>query len=458
MSSKLKKFNEFVDTLFPSEINYIIENSNFQDAELKGILNRIKKKLEPNGAKVQFDDRIDPRKYSKLKLKILEKLKKINVDHFYEWISSINFSIRTDGISPQDQSRILVEIKNFSPQWYHAQSFYNAIKAYRHYLLMRNRAKDYEVIVAFLEEHKEAIKRNDQKQNRLDQIIEKLTIKSCIEDLKEEDLNILKSTIEDEGVSRQTIYSAWLAYNMYFLHYQLVEKLIEPMQLIEESIFEGNFYSRRILANFYANKLIIYNRLEKNNEAAYYGSLSIKPQTQDYLYYVNNYCSILLTQERFVECSAIIRKSFSWFSESRNKSRKTIFISNYCRALNNLGQEQKAVRLALQFSIEMKDQLFQHQWNYFYRTYFEALYKTGSYRNIIEISRRKKLVEREQNLNHTPFIECYLLACNYLELKISKESYLEGFSQIVSAEENQKDLSFMKWVSRFPLKHQIRTQ
>jgi hypothetical protein len=91
--AKLKKFTEFSDGLFPSEVAYVKANNDYRDSELIKILDRLEKRVLEENTDKEFDGSIDPRKYSKLQKSFKNKLSKIDVDLYYEWISRANYLI-----------------------------------------------------------------------------------------------------------------------------------------------------------------------------------------------------------------------------------------------------------------------------------------------------------------------------------------------------------------------------
>jgi len=56
------------------------------------------------------------------------------------------------------------------------------------------------------------------------------------------------------------------------------------------------FYSKRLLANYYANRAMMHSKLNELTQAEKYGYLSIRNKNSDYLFYLINLCGVLLKQ------------------------------------------------------------------------------------------------------------------------------------------------------------------
>jgi tetratricopeptide (TPR) repeat protein len=231
---------------------------------------------------------------------------------------------------------------------------------------------------------------------------------------------------------------------MYFIGRREWNTLLEPLNELEDQIFAGDFYSRRILANLYANKLIVLNSQEKYDEAAYYGVQSVKHRTEDFLYYLNNYVSVLLHLDRTELAMKEMLDAFPVYKSSIDQARRVVFITNYCRCLNRQGLYTKSISMASRFLTEMKSNLFQFRWHYFFRTYLFSLLKLGYTDQIVKINRNLKLVDRERADGRNPHIRLLMLAAEYREIKLSKKEFVDKFDEMRTADPtNDEGLTFL---------------
>jgi tetratricopeptide (TPR) repeat protein len=428
----LKKFKSFVSTVFPSEAAFVRDNNEMRDADLLEVIDKIVDQVMHPEKEIEFDESVNPRKYSRIIKSFETKLAKIDVDKYYEWISRINYLITTDAIPPEEQTRILRETESFTPGWFHAESFFRAMENYEGYLLIRYREKDYKIVRKFLESHREAIETNREIDAQIKAITEKMVLEGNIETASLEPLHLrwLDGIFHNETLSKKTRYQALLMYNMHHINIRSIANLLEPMAELEGSILKGEYYSRRIVANFYANKLLILNYLGKYQQAAFCGLQSIKHHTEDYLYYLNNYSSVLMHLERYSDALEQMQESFPLYKSTRDKSRRLIFVSNYCRCLNKLGNFQQSARLAESYLDEIGNQVFTYRWNYFFRVFFSALYLKGQSEKLLRIEKKFNLAEKERKSGFLPYIALLRLGASYQEMKVAEKVFQKQLATI----------------------------
>jgi hypothetical protein len=426
--SKLKKFTEFTDSLYPSEVLYVKANNNFYDPQLFEILERMERRLNASEEEIGFDESIDPRKYTKLLQSIQHKLSKVDVDAYFGWISAINHRITIDAITPEDQKDLMKELSVFESSWFHASSFYETLIKYRDHLLLRYRDKEYEIVTTFLEQHEQNIE-SDRKINlRIQHLTQAVVLQK--KDLAPQDLKWLREIFEREELCKKTRYQALITFLICQISQKRIEQMKEPMEYIEQKLFKGEFYSRRILANFYANKLLMLNSLKRFEEAAFCGKQSIKHHTQDYLYYLNNYVSVLMHLKKDEEALELMSSSFKTFKVAHDSNRRVVFIANYCRVLNRRGAYNRSIRYANNLLDELGETIFQSKWNYFFRVFFDALLKSSQSYRLLRIERKYNLVERERQEQHMPYLAVLKLGAGFQELKISEEYFKQELSSI----------------------------
>jgi len=83
-----------------------------------------------------------------------------------------------------------------------------------------------------------------------------------------------------------------------YFNYKEYEKATSIFDQVDKYFQEGLMYSRRILFNYYANRVILHSNLEDLEKAEYYAYLSVKQENSDKLFYLNNLIAILLKKEK----------------------------------------------------------------------------------------------------------------------------------------------------------------
>ena len=449
MKIKLARFEEFADQLYPSEVKFISDNNQFTDPELFKILATLQQRVNHPESPVIFDPLIDPRKYSKLIKYFKQKLEKVDVDQYFTWINNFYYQVAIDAISPEEQTKVLTEIRHFDPRWYHADVFFQAMEHYKTYLIMRGRLKDLNIIKDFISRYRVTFDLNRSMMVHIETLTEQIIFehKQKKSDISTDEVDEMLALFRNENLSKKTRYAALLAYIMYHINHENSKKLIAPIQELEDAIYKGDFYSPRLLANFYANKLLLLNKLGKQEEAAKCGLLSIKHHTEDYLYYLNNYTTVLIHLSETKKALNQMKEAFETFKKSRNLNNRMVFISNYCRCLNETKQFNNTVRLMRIYLEEFKDRTFDHRWNYFFRTYFYALVMNGQNGLVLRLNRKYKLVEREQTMNIPPYLHLLVSAAEFSELKINRSEYelrLTGFEKHAKTKSR---LDFQSWIN-----------
>lgn len=425
MKTQLRKFDSFAASLFPTEVEHVRNNNEISDPELISILDKLHILVNFPEKHTGFDLKVDPRKYSRIIKYFDTKLQKIDVDAYYAWITKIDFQITTDAIPPKEQQRILQEVDSFEPGWFHGAPFYRTMQNYKRYLLIRFREKDYVIIKNFLDKYSGYYIDNEKIEGKISDLTAKFVLPEKLNPDKAnvKDTDWLIQTFRDEKISKKNRYQALVAYNLYHISTRQILPILQPMAELEKNLLKGDFYSRRILSNYYANKLLLRNFEGKYERAAFCGLQSIKQYTEDYLYYLNNYCSVLMNLNRFDEVLQRSKEAMKHYKTSQDSARKVIFITNYCRCLNNYLDYKTSIRQGKRLLDELGSTVFQFKWHYFFRVYFSALMQVHRHDLLMRLERKYKLTERERNSKFAPYLQLYTLGANYLEMKISQTQF-----------------------------------
>ena len=145
---KFKKFKLFAANLLPHESEYLSLQIKSSDPEkiaiVKNLADYVYRPL-PNAA-IQLDEKIDKRKYSTILHWTMSELKKIDVDQKLQWINETHELILLDKINPNRELQLISEAKKFSSSDFNFLKFYDMLIAFKHFLLIRMRYNEYQLI------------------------------------------------------------------------------------------------------------------------------------------------------------------------------------------------------------------------------------------------------------------------------------------------------------------------
>ncbi len=437
MKTKLKKFTAFAAEILPHEADYLTSIQQFEDAEKEEILKRVSANAHGQQNKMPFNTKIDKRKYSSLMDWIQKRLDSIDVDSYFEWVNDMDRKVITDAISHEEEKVLLKRIKNYEHPVHNFMKFYELVQNYRHYLLIRLRHKDYQEVNDFIEKYKADYEYSKEVNQKLHQatvdIIEQFNLKKG--DSKQWE-DWLLSLFKNENLDGFNRYMAVVRLTFLYFNSREFEKLKEVYDRLDELLARGIFYTRRILYNYYANRLMLHSKFDVLQQAEEYGYLSIRQKNADHVQYLSNFSSILIRRGKIEEALNLLKESFSEVQKSSNFYHKIGFISFYIKCLNLNNQPQRGEMLADSFLRIYKDEILKERWYSFFTAYIQGLIKQEKYDKILQVFRRYNLIAKdEEDSNksiYLPTIRWYyeiaLLKVGRLEAKELVESIVD-FSQ-----------------------------
>ena len=444
MRVRLNTFQEFVKSLYPHEVDYLLSVQNFCKADNFNILQQIKNN---NSSPKPFDTTIDKRTYSYLKTWILETLYKIDVDIFFEWLITVEKKVLTDVISPIEEAQILANIKIVKPTHYYFIRFYELLQYYRDYLLVRSRSKYNKVVSEYLDNFKENYLKSTEINRQLHLITAEIVKKEHVgtfDILSVEEL--LQSIYFDEKLDAYTRYRAIVRLTIYFYNIRQFDKLLIIYQHLDDLFKMPLFYSKRLLANYYANRAMMHSKLNELALAEKYGFFSIRNKNSDYLFYLINLCGVLLKEGKKQEALKLMRDSIPELKNTNNYYYKIGFASYYIKTLIANQKSLKAVEYATSYFEAYKKEILEFRWHLFMCTFLEALIKAEKYSKVLSLVRRYKLVAKEkqriESVDYLPIIQTYSLFSEYLENIITHEKLIGSLSKTI------QDLMIDKYRSR----------
>lgn len=432
MKQKLSKFTEFANSLYPHEIDYLLSIQQFATNENLKILNLINYNCKNPLNTLPYDGSLDKRKYSYLKNWIEKNLKEIDVDFYYEWLISIEKQIMTDAIMPEEEKGLLEKTKTTNSTHYYFIRFYELLQHYRDYLLIRVRNQYYGPVSEYLEQYKEpyqlATELNKELNNATLDIIKQHSTTDRITESKHWE-KFLKKSFLDNTLDGYTRYRAVVRLTFLYYNYREFDKLRSIYDTLDKMFKTDIFYSKRILANYYANRGMMHSKLRELGQAEEYGYLSIRQHNSDYLFYLLNLCGVLLKEEKNKEAYKIMTDSIPELKKTNSYYYKIGFAAFYIKTLLANKYIDKAVSYAETFLNAYKKEILKNRWHLFFSSYIRALFQAEKYSRILSVTKRHNLVNKEKQFiekaMYLPIIYWYSTVASYIEGAISEKKLEE---------------------------------
>lgn len=438
MKQRLKKFTEFADRLLPLETSYLLRQATHLEPDRTAILQRLHKRIVEVDEVHDFDLSIDKRKYSRSMRWIEATLHKVDVDRRLEWIGKSHTDILLDQIHPDTDNDILQSIKSMTPQSYYFIRYYDMLTEYRNYLLIRMRYDQYRRVDEVLERW-----RYNYQKSRLahDQIHQATAdIIGLSDDNKSEAIQWkqwLTNTFDDQSLDGLNRYMAIIRLSFVCLRYNMLPDLYQTMQRLEPFFAGGQYYSRRILMNYYDNMLVLYDKLGDKDKARYYGYLSIRDDHPDTIIYRNNLVNVLLKDSRFKEGLDVIEGTHFKMGSTKNFHSVIGFVANHIRCLSKLDRVPEAMTKGRVFLDAYHKQILTYRWHRFFAAYLGALLMGQRFAEVVRVIERYQLLSREQNhsthsVKGVQVIEVYYYVALRLAGKLSKDAFRSHLSPIIA--------------------------
>lgn len=433
MKSKLVKFTEFANALYPHETDYLISVQEFEKSDNLKILNLVNYNSKNPQIIIPYDTTIDKRKYNYIKNWITKNLQAIDVDEFYDWLISYEKKVMMDNVKPEDENEILKKAKQVNHQHYYFQKFYELLEKYRDYLLIRMRKQYCIPVSQYLKEYKNQYKNAyeiNQKLNNATIDIIKQHDETDTETRKWE--AFLNETFKNTELDGYTRYRAIVRLTFLYYNYREAEKLRETYNNLDVLLKTKVFYSKRILANYYANRSMMHSKLHELDEAEKYGYLAIRQKNSDYLFYLLNLCSVLLRANKNTEAHHIMSCAIPELKNTASFYYKIGFVSFYIKTLIANQKYHKATDYAKNFLELYKKEILKHRWHLFFSAYIQALFKTEDYKRILNICKKYSLSNKEKQFiddaKYLPTIQWYELTAQFMENEITEQRFIESIT------------------------------
>ncbi len=435
MKSKLKIFSDFAESVLPHEAAFLLKENRIRDDEKENILKRVCRNAEEFYTSEDFDESIDKRKYAYIKKWITKKLGKADVDAYLAYLTHIEKQVLTDTITSEEEKVLLENIQENDHTSFYFEKFYELVKEYQDYLLVRFRYKDCEITQKFLGKNKKFYSKALKVKNQLFLATKDLTRQYTSQEVttKHWESQLLEYLYDPELDGRNK-YHAFIRLVFLYFNYKEYEKAREIFDYMDRCFRDGLMYSRRVLFNYYANRVILHSNLKDLEKAEYFAHLSVKQENSDKLFYLNNLIAILLKKEKNKEALDLLTGNYKLFKNSHNHHQKIGFATHYLRALVRNNRIQIAENFAVNFLSENKNHVFEHRWSRFFSNYLLALTMAEKPLEVIKVTEKYKLLDREAEAasreDFIPKIQMYYQLAYYLNGQLSEDKL---FERIVSS-------------------------
>lgn len=230
----------------------------------------------------------------------------------------------------------------------------------------------------------------------------------------------LETVFVDETLDGQTRYYAFVRLIFAHLNYGSWDALLEKFAM-QDRLFEcGAYYSKRLLLNYYGQRLLLHSKLKDYARAEYYGYLSLRGHNSDYIFYLNNLVAVMLRNHRSAEALALMKSAMSESRHTRSFYNRVGFVSYYMRCLTLEGLSDSAARYGAAFLKAWSKEILNARWHLFFTAYLGALFHAGKYAQMIGLARRYPLraldaqyAARKESA-YLPVIPWYISFAEYL--------------------------------------------
>lgn len=449
MKIKLKKFFEFSSSILPNEAKYLDSLSHkIKDPEKKIIISSVINNAIPENVQVDFSLEIDKRKYTYIKSWIENKLNAIDVDKTIVWLLELRRCILTDSISYQQEIEFLHYLVHYRGLDFYFQNVYDLAQEYQSYLLIRMRYNDHEIVANFLKNYREHYQKAKTIHDKLYRATGEITSQYT---LNNNDTKYwekwLKKVFNTQAVDGKNRYQAFILLAFMYTNYNQTSKLKDLFDKIDFFLSQGELYSRRLLSNYYASRVLMHSKENDLQKAEYYGFLSIRQRNDDSLMYLNNLVAIELKRKKFKVANYLLEDYKDLFEATHNQHQKNSYISYKIRVLTELKKYHEAESLAKTYLRKNKDGVLNHRWHHFFTSYINVLIILEKYQEVLKIARKFDLKELESDRklksNYVPNVSWSISLSRYMEGEInSNRLYQEIQEPIIEIkpDENQKQL------------------
>jgi hypothetical protein len=434
---KLSKFQLFVKELVPHELEYLVHTAQFVDQDNIRILHQAKDIVKDQQHFDSWQLDIDKRKYSRLMQWMSEKLDKKDVDKDYAWLLYLEQQVMTDRISPKEETALVKRLKNYTFPCYNFMRLYQLAQQFGNFLMIRMRDDHQVTVQSFIEAHKlDYLRCRDTYQQLND------ATSAIVGQYKGERMSTrhweswLTSVFQNEKLDGLNRYAAIVRLTFLYYNYKDYRTLESLYEELDQCFATGLFYSKRILANYYSNRVLMHAQKNEWDKAEYYGLLSIKFKGADYIHYLNNLAAIWIRSRKYKTTLQYMQQAFPELKNTTSAHNKVGFVALYTKALNYNGQSAEALRYAGNYLEANREDVLTHRWHLFFTTYLQSMLFESRYDLLIHTIKKYQLLEKDRKYqdrsNYLPTIPWYYHTAMYKVKSIKLQSLMEHLVTLVA--------------------------
>ncbi len=420
MKPPLLIFTRFYEELLPLEWWFVIDKLDFEDDDLAQIAREIRQALENKAHKPVFSKTIDKRKYSYFKKSVQTLLLNFDAGKTLEIIQSYEKSVLNDCITPEEEQGLLRMAQRIDNRNYHFVRFYQLILHFRQFLQIRLRRKLYPKAHAWIENYKSSYNKSLQAFDLLHQATSEVVMEYDMQSDKagnwEQELLRL---FDDEALDVMNRYAAAVRLAFLYINKGMYQKMLVLLDQVENRILRPFYLGRRVLANYYANRLIVHSKLDELEKAEHFGRLSLRTPTDDQLFYATNLSSVLLRMGQTEAAFILMKDHFEQVRQSPSFHSKLGFIAHYVHCLIDLKKFKEAESFAESYLASHETEIMANRWHLFFAAYFRSLVMQEKFARLLYIVDRKGMREKELNYagksHYLPTVSWYIALADFME-------------------------------------------
>lgn len=427
MKHRFATFRQFAEDLLPHEYLLLQGQARFEDEENRYLLRQLGE-ICVHRREVDFREDIDKRKYSALIGWARKRLDRLDADRHFEQLNELHRRIMTDQITPEDEKALLALCNEVQPDFYFSR-LYHLLLDFRQFLQIRLRHREHGLVDAFLKKYEDLYRYGRQTLEALHDVTEQITHQYTTGKAVDADKTLaLARWFQDEKLDGFSRYNALVRLTFIYYNQRSYNELLPLYEQFEKWLVEGKFYARRILVNYYGNRLLMHSHLDQLVEAERYGRLSLRVHTTDYLHYLNNLAAVLHRAGKAAEALVLLRNGFAEVKHTTNFHNRTGFVAIYLRCLNACGKAREAEQYAETFLGAFREAVFQHRWHPFFSAYLQALAQQQKFAKLMRVVKLNKLLPLDEGYrsraSYLPIIPWLYALAAYRETQLDEKEVL----------------------------------
>jgi hypothetical protein len=432
MRTRLLTFQAFADALLPHELDYLLGVQQFADPDRREILQRLFIHVRQPQT---FDESIDKRKYSYVKKWIQDHLDTADVDRQFTDLLRLEGEVFTDTLSTDSEKRLLKLLKETDPNWFHFRKLYDLALQYRHYLSVRMQRSSAAIAEQYVETHRQAYDYAREVSDRLYLLTKTMAFGSGhSEEGWATSVQWLEQIFFDDGIDGHNRILAFVRLTFMAYHMRRFDTLPAVFEHLERCFSMGQLYSRRILLNYYSQRLLYHAQEHDFERATVYGRLTLRATTSDHLYYANNLAGVLLRLKKAAEALQVLRNAAPEARKSQSFHNRVGHAAYMIAAYNMLGHHLQATTHAEILLKAYRREIFDHRWQSFFAHYWEALLCLGQAGRLLQSAQGGQLIERDQRQqdrpNYLPILPWLWTMAFYMEGRADRSSSTQKLEEL----------------------------